>query len=89
MNAKRIYRLYGLEGLAVRMTPRKRLASRARIPLPQASRPNERWSMDFVSARLAAALSLVLRHRRAPQAITVDNGGEFVKPRHGRLGVRA
>jgi transposase InsO family protein len=28
--------------------------------------------------RLAAALSQVVQHRRAPQAITVDNGGEFV-----------
>jgi hypothetical protein len=29
------------------------LASRARAPLPAPTRPNERWSMDFVSARLA------------------------------------
>ena len=53
VNAKRIYRLYGDEGLTVRTTPRKRLASRPRVPLPAATRPNERWSMDFVSARLA------------------------------------
>ena len=53
VNAKRIYRLYGDEGLAVRTKPRKRLASRARVPLPAPTRPNERWSMDFVSARLA------------------------------------
>jgi putative transposase len=111
VNAKRIYRLYGLEGLEVRTKPRKKLASRARVPLPRPSRPNERWSMDFVSARLAdgrwfrtltvidlytreslalvadrsltgvkvaATLSVVLRHRPAPHAITVDNGGEFV-----------
>ena len=111
VNAKRIYRLYGLEGLEVRTKPRKRLASRPRVPLPVPTRPNERWSMDFVSARLAdgrwfrtltvldlctreslalvadrsltgvkvaAALSRVLQRRPAPQAITVDNGGEFV-----------
>ena len=111
VNAKRIYRLYGLEGLEVRTKPRKKLASRVRVPLPAATRPNERWSMDFVSARLAngrwfrtltvldlytresltlvadrsltgvkvaAARSRVLQHRAAPQAITVDNGGEFV-----------
>jgi putative transposase len=53
VKAKRIYRLYGLEGLAVRTTPRKKLASRARVPLPRPTQPNERWSMDFVSARLA------------------------------------
>jgi len=111
VNAKRVYRLYGLEGLEVRTKPRKKLASRVRVPLPAATRPNERWSMDFVSARLAdgrwfrtltvldlytresltlvadrsltgvkvaAALSRVLQQRTAPQAITVDNGGEFV-----------
>jgi putative transposase len=111
VNAKRIYRLYGDEGLTVRTTPRKRLASRPRVPLPTATRPNERWSMDFVSARLAdgrwfrtltvldlytreslalvadrsltgvkvaATLSRVLQRRAAPEAITVDNGGEFV-----------
>jgi putative transposase len=111
VNAKRIYRLYGLEGLEVRTKPRKKLASRARAPLPLPSRPDERWSMDCVSARLAdgrwfrtltvldlytreslalvadrsltgvkvaAALSHVLRQRRVPQAISADNGGEFV-----------
>jgi putative transposase len=111
VNAKRVYRLYGLEGLAVRTKPRKRLAARARVPLPAATRPNERWSMDFVSARLAdgrwfrtltvldlytreslaliadrsltglkvaSALTSILARRPAPQAITVDNGGEFV-----------
>ena len=53
VNAKRIYRLYCDEGLTVRTKPRKKLASRARVPLPAPTRPNERWSMDFVSARLA------------------------------------
>jgi len=51
VNAKRIYRLYGDEGLTVRTKPRKRLASRRRVPMPVAMRPNERRSMDFVSAR--------------------------------------
>ena len=41
------------EGSTVRTKPRKRLASRARVPLPAPTRPNERWSMDFVSARTA------------------------------------
>ena len=53
VNAKRVYRLYGDEGLTVRTKPRKKLASRARVPLPAPTRPNERWSMDFVSARTA------------------------------------
>ena len=53
VNAKRVYRLYLDEGLTVRTKPRKRLASRPRVPLPAPTRPNERWTMDFVSARLA------------------------------------
>ncbi|PYR47665.1 MAG: hypothetical protein DMF89_18125 [Acidobacteria bacterium] len=53
VNAKGIYRLYRLEGLEVRTKPRKKLASRARVPLPRPSRPNERWNMDFLRARLA------------------------------------
>ena len=51
VNAKRIYRLYVEEDLTVRTKPRKKLASRARVPLPAPARPNERWAMDFVSAR--------------------------------------
>ena len=52
VNATRLYWLYGLEGLAVRTKPRRKLAARARVPAPPVSRPTERWSMDFVSTRL-------------------------------------
>jgi putative transposase len=100
-----------LEGLAVRTKPRKKLASRARVPAAMPTRANERWTMDFVSARtidgrwfraltvvdiytrealalvadrsltglkVAAALSRVLQRRPKPEAISVDNGTEFV-----------
>jgi putative transposase len=52
VNAKRIYRLYSEEGLAVRTKVRKKIAQRVRTEAPAATRPNEKWSMDFVSARL-------------------------------------
>jgi putative transposase len=52
VNAKRIYRLYCEEGLSVRSQRRKKLASRVRVTPAVAGRPNERWSMDFISARL-------------------------------------
>jgi putative transposase len=52
VNAKRIYRLYTADGLAVRTKVRKKIARRARVPAPAATRPNEKWSMDFVAARL-------------------------------------
>jgi putative transposase len=110
VNTKRVYRLYRLDGLTVRTKLRKKIARRARGPMVQASRPNEKWSMDLVAARLldgrwfrvltvvdqftreclllladsslsghkiAAALSLVVAERGAPDSITVDNGTEF------------
>jgi putative transposase len=52
VNAKRVYRLYRQEGLQVRTAKRTRRAAGSRVALPGASRPNQRWSMDFVSDRL-------------------------------------
>ena len=52
VNAKRICRLYTEDGLAVRTKVRKKIARRARVPALRATRLNEKWSMDFVAARL-------------------------------------
>jgi len=52
VNAKRVYRLYREEGLFVGRQRRKK-ASAVRVPLPSAVRPNQRWSMDFISDRVA------------------------------------
>jgi putative transposase len=49
VNHKRVYRLYRAEGLTVRRRRRKRFAARARVVLPEAGEPNQRWSMNFVS----------------------------------------
>jgi putative transposase len=46
---KRVHRLYRLEGLAVPQRRKKKYASRTRLVPPTPMRPNERWSMDFVS----------------------------------------
>jgi len=53
VNAKRVYRLYRQEGLQVRTTKRAKRAGQARVALPGANWPNQRWSMDFVSDRFA------------------------------------
>ena len=56
VNAKRVYRLYREEGLQVRLKQRATRAMQPRVPrvpLAGATRPNQRWSMDFVSDRLA------------------------------------
>jgi putative transposase len=47
-NHKRVSRVYREEGLQVRKRRRKKRAAAVRVPLPAPSRPNERWSMDFV-----------------------------------------
>jgi putative transposase len=53
VNRKLVYRIYRVEGLAVRRRTRRKLrASRPKPPMP-VSRPNERWSMDFVHDYLA------------------------------------
>ena len=53
VNAKRVYRLYRQEELQVRTAKRVKRVGRSRVALPGASWPNQRWSMDFVSDRLA------------------------------------
>ena len=54
VNHKRVYRLYREEGLSVRRRKRKRMAGIARVPTMAPERPNQRWSMDFVSDVLAS-----------------------------------
>ena len=48
-NHKRVYRLYREEGLAMRIRQRRRIRWSGAVVKPAASRPNERWSMDFVT----------------------------------------
>lgn len=52
VNAKRVYRIYKEEGLMIRTKLRKKIARRRPIIVEQAKAPNQRWSMDFVAARL-------------------------------------
>ena len=53
MNTKRVYRIYREENLGVRTAKRKKRSTHLRVPLPEPTRPNQRWSMDFVSDRVA------------------------------------
>lgn len=53
-NHKKLYRLYRSEGLGLpRKRPRKKLWQRPQ-PLLPATRPNERWSIDFVADQLGS-----------------------------------
>lgn len=76
INHKLVYRLYREERLAVRRRKRKRTAV-ARVPLAAPTRPNERWSLDFVSDALAdgrkfRSLTIVDAFTRECPAIEVD-----------------
>jgi len=53
VNHKRVYRLYREEGLQMRhKVPRRRVAAKLRDDRTEATRPNECWSMDFMSDEL-------------------------------------
>ncbi len=77
INHKRLLRLYRAEGLLLpRKRPKKRLWQRPR-PLLPATRPNERWSMDFVQDRLQSGrrfriLTVVDDYTRQWKASVVD-----------------
>ena len=59
VNAKRIYRLYREEGLIVRTKQRRKMARRQRSTRPPvAGRPDQCWSMDFLSDKLADGRSI-------------------------------
>lgn len=49
VNHKRVYRLYKLEGLELRLKSRKKRVSQVRVVPPPAQAPQERWSMDFMT----------------------------------------
>jgi len=51
VNPKRLLRVYQQAGLGVRRRERKRL-ERGRVGMPLLSRPNQEWSIDFVSDAL-------------------------------------
>ena len=77
VNHKRTERLYREEGLSLRRRKRPRRAAGVRVLLPQAQRPNQRWSMDFVQDRLESGrrmrlLTIVDDYSRECPAIEVD-----------------
>ncbi len=77
VNPKRVYRLYQLEGLAVRRKKRKKLARAAVPEVAALTAPNERWNMDFMEDSVARGrklrtLNVLDEYSRECQAIEVD-----------------
>jgi len=76
-NHKRVYRLYREEGLAMRIRHRRRIRWKGAVTSPAATRPKQRWSMDFVSdcvsgRKVIRMLSIVDDCTRECPAIEVD-----------------
>jgi len=77
VNHKRVYRLYREEGLAMRIRQRRRIRWTGAGTGPVATKPNQRWSIDFVSdcvstGRVIRMLTVVDDCTRECLAIEVD-----------------
>lgn len=77
VNHKRLFRVYQAAGLGVRRREKKRL-ERGHAGMPLLSRPNQEWSLDFVSDALAngraiRALTVLDDFTRESPAIEVDS----------------
>jgi len=77
MNKKKLFRLYKEEGLAVRRRRGRKRATGMRAPMTLPDRPNQRWSLDFVSDALAwgrrfRILAVVDDFTREALALVVD-----------------
>jgi putative transposase len=78
VNHKRVYRLYGEEGLAMRGRKGKRFRSETRVPLVLPRRANQKWTMDFTRDSLASGrkfrtLNLMNGYTREALWIEVDS----------------
>jgi transposase InsO family protein len=76
-NHKRVYRLYREEGLAMRIRQRRRIRWNGGVTNRGATRPKERWSMDFVSdcvstGKVIRMLTIVDDSTRECAVIEVD-----------------
>jgi putative transposase len=77
LNHKRLFRLYREERLGVRQRGGRKRALGTRAPMALAQRPNQRWSLDFVSDVLACGrrfrvLAIVDDFTRECIALVVD-----------------
>lgn len=78
INHKRTERLYREEGLSLRLRRRKKRTSQLRVAMDKPDRPNQHWSMDFVSdslynGRRFRVLTVVDNFTRECPALEVDH----------------
>jgi len=78
VNHKRVERVYREAGLSLRLRKRRKRSSHMRVVMPQASGPNQIWSMDFVAdslwnGRKIRSLTLIDTWNREAIWIEVDH----------------
>lgn len=78
-NIKRVYRLYRLDGLAVRSKPRKKRRAAVRVAPAPATAPRQRWAIDFIHDSLAdgrpfRVLSVVDVFSRSSEVLEAGSG---------------
>jgi len=86
VNHKKTERLYKEAGLSLRSKKRKKMTSSVRIPLIQATNPNEIWAMDFVHDELCygrrfkvlTVIDVYTKECKALEADTSINGVRVV-----------
>jgi len=76
-NHKRVYRIYKELELNLRIKPKRRFPSRNPVPLADAKKPNDCWSLDFMSDSLTdgksyRTLNVIDDFNREALAIEVD-----------------
>jgi len=87
VNHKRTERIYRAEKLSLRIRRRRKFAAVVRSPLPPATRPNERWAMDYIhdslwNGRKFRTLSIVDTYTRECMTVEADTslpGGRAVR----------
>jgi putative transposase len=78
MNSKKFRRIYRAESLSIRHRKKSKARSQPRVPMPRPVKPNERWSMDFVSDQLGPSgrrfrvLTVIDELTRECKALYVD-----------------
>ena len=77
-NHKRVYRVYKELELNLRIKPKKRLPARDPVPLDEAAKPNDCWSLDFMSDSLTdgrsyRALNVIDDFNREGLAVEIDH----------------
>jgi putative transposase len=88
VNAKRVHRLYSLEGLQLRnKTPKRKVSAKLRCDRKLVGRQNEVWAMDFMSDQLFDGTKLriltIVDARRSYKADEVVSTLERVTRKYG------